>query len=59
MENLDFLSSANMTDVLSSDNSSCKWRRRGGEGENTPFIFIYDEKYRGKYSMRTCTRKRR
>lgn len=58
MENLDFLSSANMTDVLSSDNSSCKWRKRGG-GARIPFIFIYGEKYRGKYSMRTCTRKRR
>lgn len=39
MENLDFLSSANMTDVLSSDNGSCKWRRREG-GENTVYFHI-------------------
>lgn len=40
MENLDFLSSANMTDVLSSDNDSCKWRKRGGGGENTVYFHI-------------------
>lgn len=39
MENLDFLSNANVTDVLSSNNDS-KW------GRMRRFIFTY-EKYRG------------
>lgn len=51
MENLDFLSNANVTDVLSSNNDS-KWRRM------RRFIFTY-EKYRGiEHSMKTCVRVR-
>lgn len=50
MENLDFLSSANVTDVLSSDNSSCKWRKRGGGGREYR-LFSYTAKNTGESTL--------
>lgn len=50
MENLDFLSSANVTDVLSSDNGSCKWRKRGGGGQEYR-LFSYTAKNTGESTL--------
>lgn len=49
MENLDFLSSANVTDVLSSDNGSCKWRRR--ERGRIRRLFSYTAKNTGESTL--------
>lgn len=51
MENLDFLSSANVTDVLSNDNGSCKWKKRGEGGGREYRLFSYTAKNTGESTL--------